>query len=59
MKYAIEMGSGAMIHILNFIKKWVRHSKADGGYRETQDEDCIGLFSFFQNYESNPKENKK
>jgi hypothetical protein len=49
MKYAIEMGSGAMIYIhTEFHKNWFSYSKA-GTHR--QDEDCISLllFYFFQN----------
>jgi hypothetical protein len=37
MKYAVEMGSGAMIYITKFHKDWFRHSKVDGGgYTDTQ-----------------------
>jgi hypothetical protein len=37
MKYAIKMGSGAMIYISNFKKDWLRHSKADRkGFTDTQ-----------------------
>jgi hypothetical protein len=31
MKYAVEMGSGAMIYIPSFIRDWFRHSKVGGG----------------------------
>jgi hypothetical protein len=34
MKYAVEMGSGAMIYIPSFIY-WLRHSKVDGGDTQT------------------------
>jgi hypothetical protein len=27
MKYAVEMGSGAMIYVIKFHKDWFRHSK--------------------------------
>jgi hypothetical protein len=29
MKYAVEMGSGAMIYMPSFIEYWFRHSKVD------------------------------
>jgi hypothetical protein len=36
MKYAIEMGSGAMLYIPNFVKFFCRHSKVNmGGFTET------------------------
>jgi hypothetical protein len=31
MKYAVEMGSGAMIYITKFPKDWFRHSEVDKG----------------------------
>jgi hypothetical protein len=31
MKYAVEMGSGAMIYIQTFSKIWFRHSKVIKG----------------------------
>jgi hypothetical protein len=33
MKYAVEMGSGAMIHVPSFVKTGFRHSKVvrEGG----------------------------
>jgi hypothetical protein len=47
MKYAVEIGSGAMIYILNYIKILLRHSKVnrEGGYTETdrRDGECISL----------------
>jgi hypothetical protein len=30
MKYAIEMGSGAMTYIAKFINDWFRYSKVNG-----------------------------
>jgi hypothetical protein len=58
MKYAVEMGSGAMIYILSFIKtgsgiqKLIRRI-----HREThiQHGDLISLLLFFQNKESGLK----
>jgi hypothetical protein len=36
-KYAVEMGSGAMIYIPSFYKDWLRYSKINkGGYTDTQ-----------------------
>jgi hypothetical protein len=36
MKYAVEVGSGAMIYITKFHKDWFQHSKVDrGGYTDT------------------------
>jgi hypothetical protein len=35
MKYAVKMGSGAMIYIPSFIKRF-RHSKVAGGYTNAQ-----------------------
>jgi hypothetical protein len=31
MKYAVEMGTDAMIYIPKFHKDWFSHSKVDGG----------------------------
>jgi hypothetical protein len=58
MKYADEMGSGAMIHIPNFIKSGSGVRKLmEGGDTQThrQDGDRISLLSFFQNKESRLK----
>jgi hypothetical protein len=35
MKYAVDMGSGTMIHT-KFHKDWFTHSKIDGGGGDTQ-----------------------
>jgi hypothetical protein len=35
MKYAVEMGAGAMIYIPSFIKIGFRHSKVDRGDTQT------------------------
>jgi hypothetical protein len=35
MKYAVEMGSGAMIIHTKFHKDWFRHSKVDRGDTQT------------------------
>jgi hypothetical protein len=54
MKYAVEMGTGAMIYILNFIKIGSGIQKLIGKYSQTrrQHGDLISLPSFFQNTES-------
>jgi hypothetical protein len=57
MKYAVEMGSAAMIYIRKFHKDWFRHSKVDGGggfrHIDIQHGARISLLSFFfQNKES-------
>jgi hypothetical protein len=52
MKYAVEMGSGAMI------KHWFRHSKVDGGgnsQTHRQEGDLISLLLCIQNKESELK----
>jgi hypothetical protein len=55
MKYAIEMVSGAMIHIPSVIKiGWVIQ-KLIGGYTDRQHGNRISLFLFFQNKESRLK----
>jgi hypothetical protein len=36
MKYAVEMGSGAMIYILSFIKIGSEIKELVGGYADTQ-----------------------
>jgi hypothetical protein len=52
MKYATEMGSGAMIYVhTTFHKDWFRHSKAEGG-KHGQNGDHISLLLFLQNKES-------
>jgi hypothetical protein len=59
MKYAAEMGSGAMIYMPSFIKVWFRHLNVirGGGDSQTyrEDGDRIMLFSFFQNFENRLK----
>jgi hypothetical protein len=55
LKYAIEMGSGALIHVPSF-----RNSKVLGGgdtHTDTQQDDFRGLhfIVLFQNNESRPK----
>jgi hypothetical protein len=54
MKYAIEMGSGAMIYISNFIKIGSGIQKLIGETHK-QRGDRISLFLFFQNRESRLK----
>jgi hypothetical protein len=48
MKYAIEMGSGAMIHIPSFIKIGSGIQTLIGGIHR-QHGDLISLLLFFQN----------
>jgi hypothetical protein len=57
MKYAIEMGSGAMIHIPTFIKISSGIQKVIGRDTKTHRQHCdfISLLSFFQNKESRLK----
>jgi hypothetical protein len=56
MKYAAEMGSGAMIHILNFIKISSGIQKLMGGYTDTQTAWRSHKAAFiFQNKESRLK----
>jgi phospholipase C len=56
MKYAIEIGSGAMMYVLKFHEDWLSHSEIDkGGYTDTQHGDHISLLLFFQNKESRLK----
>jgi hypothetical protein len=43
MKYAVEMGSGAMIYIPCFIKMGSAVQKLIGGYTDTQHGDRISL----------------
>jgi hypothetical protein len=50
MKYAVKMGSGAMIYIPSLIK--IRSGIQNlmgvgGGFRDTQNGDLIGLLLFF------------
>jgi hypothetical protein len=42
MKYAVEMGSGAMV----YVPYWFRHSKVDIGdtQKHRQDEELISLY---------------
>jgi hypothetical protein len=46
MKYAAEMGSGAMMCLPSFIRKSFTYSKVNKG--DTQNGDPISLLSFFQ-----------
>jgi hypothetical protein len=59
MKYAMEMGSGAMIEIPIFIKLAQAFKSLQEGFTDTQIHrghgDCISLFSLFQNEESRLK----
>jgi hypothetical protein len=54
MKYAVEMGSGAMIYIPNFIKIGSAIQKFIRGETQThrQHGDLISLLLFFQNMKS-------
>jgi hypothetical protein len=55
MKYAVEMGSGAIIYIPSFVKigSCSRKLMGRGGvHRHRQYGDLISLFSFFENKES-------
>jgi hypothetical protein len=53
MKYAVEIGSGAMIYIQNFIKIGSAIEKSMGDTeRHRQHGDCISLLLFFYNKES-------
>jgi hypothetical protein len=57
MKYAVEMGSGAMIHT-KFLKDWFSHLKVDRGIliqTHRQQGDLISLLLFFQNNEGKLK----
>jgi hypothetical protein len=47
MKYAVEMGSGAMIYIPSFIKIGSGIQKLKRGFTETQHDDLISLLLFF------------
>jgi hypothetical protein len=49
MRHAVEMGSGAMIYVLSFVKIGSAIHKLIGGYTETEHGDHISLLSFFQN----------
>jgi hypothetical protein len=54
MKYAVGMGSGAMIYIPSFI--CFRHSKVDGDTQtHRQHRDRISLFLFLLNQENGLK----
>jgi hypothetical protein len=61
MKYAFEMGPGAMIHIPSFVKIGSGIEKFDGGGTHThskthrQQGDLVSLLLFFQNKESRLK----
>jgi hypothetical protein len=54
MKYTVEMGSGAMIHIPSFIKigSGIQKFMGGGGYTDRQHGDRISLILFVQNKES-------
>jgi hypothetical protein len=59
MKYAVEMGSNAIIYIPDFIKIGSGIQKLLGGihmqtHRQRQQGDLISLILFFQNKESRP-----
>jgi hypothetical protein len=49
MKYAVEMGLGAVIYIL-FRRDWFRQSKVDGGDSRAhrQHDDLISVLLFFK-----------
>jgi hypothetical protein len=49
------MSSGAMIYIPSFQKTGSGIQKLIGGYTDTQQGDLLSLFSFFQNKESELK----
>jgi hypothetical protein len=56
MKYAAEMGSGAMIYMPSFRRDWFRHLNViGGGFIDRQHGDCTSLVSFFQNYKNRLK----
>jgi hypothetical protein len=59
MKYAAETGSGAMNYIPSFHKDWFRHSKINGGGKDSQIHaqhgDRLSPLSFLQNKESRLK----
>jgi hypothetical protein len=61
MKYAVEMGSGAMICIPSFIKigSGIQKLMRGGGVIHRQHGDLISLLSFFQKQESRLKNAKK
>jgi hypothetical protein len=54
MKYAVEMGSGAMIYIASFIKigSGIQNLIRGGIHRHRQHGDGISLLLFFQSKES-------
>jgi hypothetical protein len=55
MKYAVGMGSVAMIYIPSFVKIGSGIQKLIRGESQTQRGDCIGLTFIFQNEESRLK----
>jgi hypothetical protein len=55
MKYAIEVGSGAMIFIPSFIKTGSAIEKLTGGNTDPQHGDCMSLLLFFKNKEGRLK----
>jgi hypothetical protein len=52
MKYAVEMGPGAMIYVPNFIKIGPAIQKLIGGVHRHTDSDRICLLLFFPNKET-------
>jgi hypothetical protein len=53
MKYAAEMGSGAMIQITKFYEDWFWHSQVGkGSFSYRQKGDLISLITFLQANES-------
>jgi hypothetical protein len=48
MKYAVEMGSGAMIFIPSFIKIGSAIEKLTGENTDTQYGDCMSLLLFYK-----------
>jgi hypothetical protein len=57
MKYAVEMGSGAMIYISSFIKigSGIQKLMGDDTQKHRQQGDLISLHLFFRNKESRLK----
>jgi hypothetical protein len=50
VKYAVEMGSGAMVYITRFHKDWLRHSKVNwGGGGDKHRGDDVSLLFIFSN----------
>jgi hypothetical protein len=55
MKYAVEMDSGAMIYIPNFIRSSSTIQRLIEGDKQTQNVDRISLLLFFPYVENRPK----